>query len=345
FSIMSAIARARSRDDVTVAAGDLPEVVAALVESRADPLDVGRVTTVVIDAVTERLVGLAIADLGGPPAPFAWLALGGAARHEQALGTDQDHAIAYGVSEGEDRDAVDASLASLATFVTEGLEAAGVPRCRDDAMAIHPAMRRPLRAWDTTLRGWMEQPNVDASILSSIGLDFRRQAGALDAEPVLDAAVAEARSHPAFREMLGRRALSLRPPTGFIHDLVARSDGEHASRLDVKHGGITIVTNLARAWGIEAGSTEKGTLRRLDAAVATGALDGQLATELADAFRFLWHVRLQHQAAQVRTGAVPDDLVDPGMLGTYERSGLKEVFRVVRMAQRRLAGQLGVDPR
>ncbi|MGE5227470.1 MAG: putative nucleotidyltransferase substrate binding domain-containing protein, partial [Planctomycetaceae bacterium] len=342
FSIKSAIARARSREDVTAAAGELPEVVAALVETHADPVDVSRVIALVIDAVTERLVDLGIADLGDPPAPFAWLALGSGARHEQALGTDQDHALAYGAGAAE---AVEPYFAALAVFVTDGLADAGVPRCRGDAMAVHPTMRRSLEEWDARFRGWMDQPDVDASILSSIGFDFRRQAGTLEAEPVLDAAVAAARGHPAFLKMLGRRALALRPPTGFVRDLVVQSHGEHAGRLDVKHGGITIVTNLARAWGIAAGTTEKGTLPRLDAAVAAGELDGSLATELAQAFHFLWDVRLQHQAAQVRAGAPADDFVDPAALGAFQRSGLKEAFRVVRTAQRLLASQLGVDLR
>jgi CBS domain-containing protein len=343
FSIKSAIARARSREGVSAAARDLPEVVAALVEAHADPVDVGRVIALVTDAVTERLVELAVASLGSSPAPFAWLALGSAARHEQALGTDQDHALAWEGSQGVAEP--DAYFARLAGFVTDGLEAAGIPRCDGDAMATHPTMRRPLEEWDARFRGWMDRPDVDSSILSSIGFDFRRQAGALEAEPVLDAAVAAARARPAFLKMLGRRALSLRPPTGFIRDLVVQSHGEHAGRLDIKHGGITIVTNLARAWGIAAGTTEKGTPARLDAAVDAGELEEALATELGQAFHFLWDVRLQHQAAQVRAGSVPDDFVDPSTLGAFQRSGLKEAFRVVRTAQRLLASQLGVDLR
>jgi CBS domain-containing protein len=60
---------------------------------------------------------------------------------------------------------------------------------------------------------------------------------------------------------------------------------------------------------------------------------------------FLWEVRLQHQAAQVRAPVAPDDFVDPSALGAFHRSGLKEAFRVVRTAQRVLAGQLGVELR
>jgi CBS domain-containing protein len=342
FAIKSAIERAHTRDDVVTAGRDLPHVVVALVDSHADPVSVGRVIALVVDALTERLALLATREIGDAPAPFAWLALGSAARLEQSLHTDQDHALAFELPAGVDVDDVDPWFHDMAERVTAGLEATGIPRCAGDAMAVHPAMRRPLEQWAQRFRRWMNEPDLDARILSSIGFDFRRVAGALDAEPVLDAAVREARSHPKFIELLTRGALTLRPPTGFFRDLVVEAKGEHAGRLDVKHGGITIVTNLARAFGIASGSSAKGSLERLDAAVASGGLEADIASELADAFRFLWQIRLHHQAAQVEAGEAPDDFVDPKALGTLDRRGLKEAFRVIRAAQQVLSTELGV---
>jgi CBS domain-containing protein len=284
-------------------------------------------------------------EVGTAPAPFAWLALGSGARHEQSLKTDQDHALAYQPPPGADEVAVEATFGEMAEFVTAGLEAAGVPRCRGDAMAVTPSMRRSLESWADRFRRWMDQPDVDSSILSSIGFDFRRQAGPLDAESVLAAAVRDAAAHPAFLRMMGRRAIALRPPTGFLGDLVVEHKGEHGGRLDVKHGGITIVTNLARAWALQAGSSATGTLERFDAAAGSGSLSAELAEELAQAFRFLWEVRLRHQAGQVAAGEAPDDFVDPTALGAFHRSGLKEAFHVIRRAQRQLASELGLDLR
>ncbi|MFH4410314.1 DUF294 nucleotidyltransferase-like domain-containing protein, partial [Acinetobacter baumannii] len=88
------------------------------------------------------LLELAAAELGEAPASWAWLALGSAARQEQALRTDQDHAIAF---EGDA--AAGPWLAKLAELVTVGLEAGGIPRCRADVMATNAALRLPLDAW------------------------------------------------------------------------------------------------------------------------------------------------------------------------------------------------------
>jgi CBS domain-containing protein len=342
FAMKSAIERASTTDAVAEAGRELPEVVSTMVRSRADPIDVGRVAALVVDAMTERLIRLAIDDLGDPPSAWAWLALGSAARHEQALRTDQDHALVY------DRPAAgidaDPYFADLAERVTAGLEAAGIPRCVGDAMAIHPTLRRPLDEFAEAFVTWMDASDAHATVLSSIGYDFRQVAGPLDAEPTLDAAMRQARLRPTFVRQMARRALDLRPPTGFLRDLVVEGSGAHAGRLDIKHRGITIVNNLARVWALRAGVTVKDTIGRLRAAAATGAIDRPTATELVEAFHFLWDVRLHHQVDQVVAGEAPDDFIDPATLGSFSRSGLKEAFRVIGKAQRQLAVEEGVNP-
>ncbi len=344
FAIKSAIARSRSAEEVSAAGLELPEVVCAMVESHANPVDVGRVAALVIDAMTERLLHLGGARLGDAPCAWAWLALGSAARQEQALKTDQDHALALDL-DGRSPDDVDPYFAELAEFVTAGLERAGIPRCRGDAMAIMSALRRPLDGWVDAFIGWMSDPSAEGSVLSSIGYDFRRVGGPLDAEPTLDRAIRTARNHAGFLRHLGGRALDLKPPTGFFRDLVVEHRGEHVGRLDLKHGGILIVNNLARVYAVRAGVAAKGTAPRLEAAAGAGALDADVARELDEAFHFLWELRLRHQAEQFRSGAEPDDFLDPVTLGPLSRRGLKEAFRAIGRGQRLLAMDLGLTAR
>jgi CBS domain-containing protein len=341
FSIRGEIERARTRDEVVAAGRGLPQVVLALVDASSEPVSVGRVAALVVDAMTTRLITLGIERFGEPPTPWAWLALGSAARREQALATDQDHALAYVPMEGSD-EAVDASLAELAEYVTGGLEEAGIPRCEGDAMAANPAMRRSVEGWSDAIDAWRRDLGASGSILSSIVYDFRRVTGPLDPEPELDAAIRVAGRDLGFLRHLGHRALAHRPPTGFLRDLVVERKGEHVGRLDVKHGGITIIGNIARLEGVKAGIPAKATLDRLAGAAAAGTLDASTANDLSEAFRFLWEVRLRHQADQVRRGEPPDDFVDPSTLGPVTRRGLKEAFGVIARSQRVLAADLGL---
>jgi CBS domain-containing protein len=339
FALKSAIERAADGGAVSIALRGLPRVVGTLVDASADPVDVGHVVGFAIDAATRRLLELAAAELGEAPASWAWLALGSAARQEQAIRTDQDHAIAF---EGEA--AAGPWLARLAELVTAGLEAGGIPRCRADVMATNAALRLPLDAWIRRFDAWMREDSPTGSEQLSIVVDFRRVAGPLDVEPVLDRAVRTAAERPLFLRHLARRALDEKPPVGFVRDLVVEK-GEHAGTVDVKHGGIVIVTNLARAYAVGAGASAKRTLDRLAAAEAAGAIDAETREGLADAFRFLWEVRLRHHVEQVRAGREPDDFVDPHELGSVARQGLKEAFRIVGRAQRALALESGISMR
>ncbi len=343
FSIRAGIERAKTREDVIAAGRELPHVVCTLVDASAEPVAVGRVVALVVDALTTRLLELGIERSGEPPVPWAWLALGSAARHEQALHTDQDHAMALDLGD-RPKIEVDPYFADLAEFVTAGLEEIGIPRCKGDAMAANPALRKSVPEWGHALREWMHDLSRSGSILSSIVYDFRRVAGPLDPEPELQRVMLEARTDDAFLRHLVRRALDTHPPTGFLRDLVVERKGDHVGRLDVKHGGITIVGNIARLEAVRAGIPAKGTLDRLRGAAGAGAMDAAAAKELREAFRFLWEVRLRHQVAQVREGQTPDDFVDPSTLGAFSRRGLKEAFHVTARAQRGLASELGIRP-
>ncbi|HXY73240.1 MAG TPA: putative nucleotidyltransferase substrate binding domain-containing protein [Actinomycetota bacterium] len=342
FALRSEIERAAVPGDVAVAARGLPDVVAGLVDAGVDPVDVGRVTAIAIDTMTETLIRLATRDLGEAPVAWAWLALGSAARREQALRTDQDHAIVY--EDTADSSAADRYFGEVGARVTEGLAAAGIPKCEGGVMAANPALRKSVQGWRKALDSWMEAPGIEGSQNTSIVFDYRRVAGTLDAEGVLDEAVSDARNRPLFMRHLAHRALDLRPPTGFFRHFVVGAKGEHAGRLDLKHRGIIIIGNLARIYAVRWGINEKSTLERLRAAAASGEVDETLTESLAEAFRLFWRLRLEHQAAQVRRGEPPDDFIDPAALTTVTRGGLRAAFRSVGHAQRLLATELGVRP-
>ncbi len=340
FALKSSIERATDRAAVSDALRHLPSVVGTLVDAGTDPVDVGHVVGFTIDAATRRLLELADRELGGAPAAWAWLALGSAARQEQAIRTDQDHALAF---EGDP--ASDGYLARLAELVTAGLEAGGIPRCDANVMATDPKLRLPLDGWLRRFERWIREEGPIASEQLSIIVDYRQVAGALDAEPALDRIVATAREHPHLLRQLERRALDERPPLGFVRDLVVEHRGEHAGTVDVKRRGIVLLGNLARAYAVRTGVTAKRTLERLRAAEAAGTIDAATRVDLEEAFRFLWAVRLRHQVDRVRSGLEPDDFVDPHELGAVARQGLKEALRIVDRAQRELALASGTHPR
>jgi CBS domain-containing protein len=245
---------------------------------------------------------------------------------------------------GGDDDEVDRYFASVAERVTDGLAVAGIPRCRGGVMAESPSWRAERSHWLGTYREQLAAIDADGTVFSSIALDHRRIAGGLDVEPDIDAVVRDVARGGRLVRRLASTALALAPPTGFFRGSILRSGGSRHGTFDVKHGGITPITNIARAVAVASGSSAIRTLDRLRAASRAG-IDADLADGLEEAFRLLWRIRLRHQADRLRAGDRPDDAVDPRSLGPLTRRGLKEAFRLIVAAQRVLATEFGLSAR
>ena len=335
LQLRSRIESATNVPAVAAAGLDLPRTVVDLVNDGADPIDVGRMVTLMIDALTQRFISLAVERLGTPPVPWAWLMLGSAARREQAVITDQDHALAFDLG-GEPLEEVDGYFLELARAVTSGLEEAGIPRCHADVVAENRSLRRPLDHWVTAFTEWMDDPGLESGRQASILFDQRRSAGPLEAERTLDPVLASAATRPRFIARLAKQAVDVPSPPirRRALALVARDSGEWA--FDVKREGLTPIVNLARSYALEAGVAEAGTLHRLSSATARGRIDEQARADLAEAFRLMWRIRLEHHARCVADGQQVDDVVDGHSIGSLSRAQLVEACRIIRHEQRSL---------
>jgi CBS domain-containing protein len=152
--------------------------------------------------------------------------------------------------------------------------------------------------------------------------------------------LASRREH--FIRRLATTTVKERPPTGFTRTAVIHLKGRTDERLDIKHGGITLITSLARVYAVMGGLSENRTVRRLAAANELGLIEDDTMLGLVEAFRLLWQTRLEHQVRQVRAGSAADDLIDPRSLGPLGRQGLKQAFRMIGRTQDILASRLGL---
>jgi len=335
------IERAPTPEDVVETGRRLPEAVCTLVEANVDPLDVGHVIAVIVDALTRRFLELAIREYGDPPCPWAWLAFGSEARHEQALLTDQDNALVIDPGDAP-MELVDPYFERLATFVNERLEEVGIARCKAGVIASNPAWRHSPLEWEMRFRGWISQSSWASGALTAISFDYRPVAGPLEVQPAFDEIIRAASKDERFVRRLGRSAMEDRPPTGFLKDAVIQSKDRTSGSLDLKLGGITPITNLARVYSIRSGLSENRTLRRLREVAQLGGIDQNTRLGLEEAFRLLWQARLEHQVRNVRQGKPPDDLVELRSLGPLARQGLKDAFRMIDIAQAELAHAIGI---
>jgi len=321
----------------------LRPTVIALHDARVATANIMAVYAVVVDALTRRLLELAVAEAGPPPADFAWLALGSQARREATPSSDIDSAIVWF---GEIRDdEIRPYLHALGAAVVEGLQACGLCPDEHGATASELPFVRSLASWQRAARTWIADPTQEnALILTSVLVDSRPVWSVHTGTPVADT-FRLAPSNPALLRLLARYALSHRPPTGFLRGLVVEHTGEHRGRLDLKHGGVIPIVDLARWAGIAAGVTSASTTERLQAAASAGTLPSADAHTLKDAFELVTGLRLRHQVEQLRAGTEPDDYVDPATLSQLTRSYLKEAFHAVAAIQKRIAAEFSLGAR
>jgi CBS domain-containing protein len=146
--------------------------------------------------------------------------------------------------------------------------------------------------------------------------------------------------HPALLRQLARFSLSSRPPTGFLRGLVVEHSGERRGQLDLKHGGVVPIVDLARWAAMSAGVTCTSTAERLRAAGDAGTLPRSDARTLLEAHELIVGLRIEHQIEQLSAGRPPDDYIDPATLSPLTRSYLREAFRAVAAVQKRVAAEL-----
>ncbi|HOV04763.1 MAG TPA: DUF294 nucleotidyltransferase-like domain-containing protein, partial [Kaistiaceae bacterium] len=336
--MISDIGKHRAIDDLAAVVGKVPQLLAQLVGSGMEPFKVGHLVTTITDALTKRLLTLAIENLGPAPVPYLWLACGSQGRREQTGVSDQDNCLILSDDyvEAEHGD----YFAALAKFVSDGLDACGYFYCPGDMMATNPRWRQPLKVWRRYFRGWIDQPDPMAQMLSSVMFDLRPIAGDTSLFEGLQRETLElAKKNSIFRAHMIANSLKHTPPIGFLGGFALIRSGEHKDTVDLKHGGIVPIVDLARVYALAGSIEDVNTRDRLIAARKAHTVSESGADDLIDAFDFISKMRLEHQARQIRAGQKPDNYMAPGSLSALERRHLKDAFGVITTLQSALSAR------
>ena len=329
FALRAAIFNAPTEAALDAATKELPGMFAALVQAGLSAPDIGRVLALSCDAVTIRLLDFAIARHGPAPRAWAWLALGSVARRELTLASDQDNALAYADPGDEE---VDAYFERIAAHVNAGLGRAGFGADISGVVAENALWRMSESRWIQTFRDCLETLDWSHLIRAAVAFDFRHVAGGLEITPPLVAVLQEAREHRGFLAHIARTATDVDVPLPNWFQ-VSRWERQE---IDIKKTGIVPIANLARFHALSNGITISPTLDRLIAAEELGVLNKETTQSLQEAFTFIWQVRLDHHARQIREGRSPDNLIRPNQLPPLARKELREAFRAIAAAQQQL---------
>ena len=315
-------------------------VAARFVERGSSASDVQHLLTGIADAIARRLAELAYEELGPAPVPFAFVAVGSQARREMGPASDQDNALV--LSELYDEATHGDYFQRFTDYICMGLADAGQALCPGDMMASSPQWRMTESEWNRTFHGWITAPESEALLNAQVFFDFRCLFGDEEmAQRVHENAVVSARGSKRLHAHLAALATRREPPIGFFRGFVVERSGEYADTLDVKKGGTAAVVQMARLYGILAGTTVVGTQERIEQA-AGDSISVRGAEDLQRAYNHISNLALRHQAEQVRTGEAPNYHIDPSKMASLDRDALRDSFRIIKALQAAMASKFPV---
>ena len=319
-------------EGLAAAAVRVRELQRRLAAAQASAHSTGQIVTTITDALTSRLLHLAEARLGPPPVDYAWVAAGSQARMEQTAKSDQDNCLV--IDDAYDAAAHGAYFESLANFVNDGLNACGYVYCPGEMMARTAEWRQPRRRWREYFHQWVDEPEPKALMLTCVFFDLRVVHGSAELLAELRREVLRhTRGNSIFLAYMVGNALDHRPPLGLFGGISTVRHGERRDAVDLKHGGLVPIVDLARIYALAGAHEAVNTQERLAAAAQGGELSAQSAHDLRDALEFMAGLRIQHQARQIARGEAPDNMLSLTELSNFERDQLKRAFGVVQMLQ------------
>jgi len=310
----------------------LPQTFVKLVRADANSAMIGNAISHVGVAIIQRLLQLGEEQLGPPPVPYCFLALGSQAREEQIIKTDQDNAMV--LDDRFDPAVHDEYFKALAKLVCDALNQCGYVYCPGDIMATNKQWRQPLAVWKQYFDEWINQPTGEALLRSSIFFDLRGIYGDNRfAEQLLEFISENTQSNKKFLAYMAHNATQRRPPLGFFRQFVVEKSGEHSKSFNLKRRGIAPIIDTARVHALGSGSRKVNTFERLKEVAKGEMLSEEKANELINALELIGMVRIRNQAAQIEAGEPPDNYVQPEKLSSFERRHLKDAFTIASRMQ------------
>lgn len=331
--IVSSIYQQQSVQDLAQLKTAVQACFVRMVNEDANSQMIGSAMATIGRSFKQRLLELAEQQLGPPPIPYCFLALGSMARDEQLIVTDQDNAMildnSYNAAEH------DSYFAALADVVCNGLAECGYPLCSGDIMATNPRWRQPLQVWQGYFQDWLSKPTPEKLLHSNIFFDLDGVWGKTEWAKQLNQQIAQsAPGSKRFLASMTRNALQRTPPLGFFQDFVMEEDGRHNKSLNIKRRGTAPLADLLRIYALSLGSQARSSYQRLAVLSERKLLPQGRAEDLRDAYEVIAMTRIRHQAAALQQQQIPDNNVQPGQLSEFERKHLKAAFLVLANAQK-----------
>ncbi|MBM4403648.1 MAG: cache domain-containing protein [Candidatus Cloacimonetes bacterium] len=304
-------------------------MVLSLLENGTSSIAITSMLSTIADVTVLKMMELCYRELGQPPVPFTFLALGSHGRQAQTMFSDQDNAIIYKPEQKSIDNKTETYFLRLGTMLCDLLEQTGYKKCPGQKNASNPQWCQPLHIWKAYFDEWIRNCEPQQVVEFSIFFDFRPVAG--DAE-----LATELRSHvhsllketPFFLSQLAQNALLFKTPIRVLGSIVTSSSKKHPGRIDIKSPAMAIVS-FVRLNALKHNILETNTISRIDDLKKLGIMLESKQRDIVTAYETLMKMRLWNQLHAIENNLDSDNWIDPGQLGHLEELILRECFKEI----------------
>jgi len=293
------------------------------------------------DITSMRVIELIEDDFDLPAVPWCWLVFGSEGRLEQTFSTDQDNGILFLPGEESLTEGIREAFLPFAQAVNRGLDACGFTLCKGNIMAGNRSWCLSLAEWKNRFSTWMQVPEPEAIMHSTVFFDFRPLYGSYElADRLRDWLLPQPANYDRFLRALAEEALLAAPSLGWANNFIYDGGRQHPHTMDLKLHGSRPFVDAARLWSLTHGVWATNTGDRLRAVAHTQRQRPETTAGEVEAFYLVQRFRMQQQI----TAENPDEAnrLNPSSLNALNRLMLKEAFKQAKNVQMRLKLEYGL---
>lgn len=304
----------------------VPTIVNSLEASGAKAQNITRIISSLLDSITQRVISLAIEQIGKPPCKFAFIAVGSEGRMEQTLATDQDNAIIYENVAEEIEEDVRNYFLKLANIINTDINKIGIKLCDGDVMAKNPKWTQSLSQWKDYFALWISDCSSQNILNFNIFYDFRTIFGEKSFVNDLRSHVNElAYNSDLFFFHMSSEIVKYKQPLSIFGNIISETKKSEVETIDIKKILVPIVA-FVRIYSVKNQLSETNTLSRLAKLQQIGVLDKSKYNEIVLSYNYLMLIRFKYQVRQLFNNSNTDNIVKVDQLTKIQLSTVKKIF-------------------
>ncbi|MDA3954360.1 MAG: DUF294 nucleotidyltransferase-like domain-containing protein [Bacteroidales bacterium] len=304
----------------------LPILIKALIDSGARTQNITRIITSLTDAITNRLIALAIDSLGSPPCKFAFIAVGSEGRMEQTLATDQDNAIIFENVDKNNHLVYKKYFLELGEKVTKALNQLGFKYCKGEVMANNPKWVLSITEWENQFTNWINNSDPKSILEAGIFFDLRCINNEKNLTKNLQNFIFQAIENKAvFFQHMANPILNYKSVVNLFGNIVSNSKNNDQNTLDIKKI-ILPITSFIRLYSLNNKIHATNSLIRLEKLYAANQINKTLFNEINVSYNYLMLLRFKSQTNELLKKRDPDNLINIEELTDIEKTTIKKII-------------------